>query len=210
MNDLAHFTRHAFERIAERTTLTCEELARILDRKLTINTGSKPGLNKVHLLFYSVCDDDFFVAIQDELTGTVITVLPLDYHANLAWDIPEEYCAQAKALYLNAPVKNEEPAAKSTVFYVSARFLDDNGLQKTKVIKKVESLGYNNEISALMRDQAFFDQIECFAKEKNIDYKMVFALSIKHGKKGAPIGVDLQDVHNLYRATQWRKELGYE
>ena len=79
MQAFTHFSKHAFDRIAQRTHLRCEDIARILDQKLALNTGRKPGLNRNHLLFYSIPDDDFFVAIQDELTGTIVTVLPLDY-----------------------------------------------------------------------------------------------------------------------------------
>ena len=103
MQAFANFSKHAFERIEQRTSLSYEEIAFILDRKLTVNVGKKPGIHRNHLLFYSIADDDFFVVIQDELMGTVVTILPLDYHANLAWKISQEDCFKARDIYLCYP-----------------------------------------------------------------------------------------------------------
>ena len=108
MQAFTHFSRHAFERIAQRTKLSCEEIALIIDRKLIVNTGRKPGFDRNHLLFYSAPDDNFYVAIQDGLTGTVVTVLPLDYHANLAWVVSLEDCALAEAV-LHARMTRGQP-----------------------------------------------------------------------------------------------------
>ena len=170
MQTFTHFSRHAFERIEQRTKLSCEEIARILDRKLALNTGRKPGFNRNHLLFYSAPDDDFYVAIQDGLTGTIVTVLPLDYHANLAWNIPLEDCIKAKELYLTAPVEDmqTQPASNATLFVISGHFLDGGGKQKTKVLQKLSSLPYENDIKKLLSDQAYFAKLNLLAAEKGI------------------------------------------
>ena len=98
MQAFTHFSRHAFERIGQRTKLSCEEIASILDRGLVFNTGKKPGFNRNHLLFYSEPDDDCYVAIQDGLTGTVVTVLPLDNPGNLARKVTPDDCPKAKEI----------------------------------------------------------------------------------------------------------------
>lgn len=205
MQAFTHFSRHAFERIEQRTKLPCEEIARILDRKLALNTGRKPGFNRNHLLFYSAPDDDFYVAIQDGLTGTIVTVLPLDYHANLAWSVPPEDCIKAKKLYLNAPVEDAQtqPASNATLFVISGHFLDGGGNQKTKVLQKLSSLPYENDIKKLLSDQDYFAKLDLLAAEKGIDAKRMFGISIRLGNHGAPIAIELQEVPSPNNALQW-------
>lgn len=228
MQAFTHFSRHAFERIAKRTKLTCEEIARILDRKLTINTGRKPGFNRDHLLFYSSPDDDFFVAIQDSLTGTVVTVLPLDYHTNLAWSISAEDCGRAKDICHNkAHAEDAQPQQKSQVtitpsnnkahaddaqpqhssnavlFVISGHFLDSAGNQKTKVIQKINTEPYGSDVMLFLSDQSFFSRLDVFAAETGIDAKAMFGITIRLGNHGAPIAIDLKEVLCPNTALQW-------
>ncbi len=204
MQAFTHFSRHAFERIAQRTKLRCEEIAHILDRKLALNTGRKPGFNRNHLLFYSVPDDDYYVAIQDALTGTVVTVLPLDYHANLAWDISPEDCTRAKGLCINVPPEDSQTQSisQATVFVISAHFIDGEGNQKTKVVQKISSASYKNDVRHLLSDKAVFSKLDVFATEKGIDTSRVFGITIRLGNKGAPITIDLQEVQSSKDALQ--------
>ena len=196
---------HAFERIAQRTKLSCEGIARILDQKLSLNTGRKPGFNRNHLLFYSAPDDDFYVAIQDGLTGTVVTVLPLDYHENLAWKVSPEDCVKAKELYLNAPVEDmqTQPASNATLFVISGHYLDGEGKQKTKVLQKVRSIPYENDIKQLLADHSYFAKLDLLAAEKGIEAKRMFGVSIRLGNHGVPITIELQEVPSPNKSLQW-------
>jgi hypothetical protein len=200
MQAFTHFSRHAFERIAQRTKLSCDEIAYILDHKLTINTGRKPGFNRNHLVFYSAIDDDFFVALQDGHTGTVVTVLPLDYHSNLAWKVSSEDLEAAKNLSFNVSETKaqQKPGSNSTIFMISGHFIDSNGNYKTKRIKSFYSAPYENDIKLFLADHEVFDNLPLFAKEKGIDYKMIFRISIRHGSKGSPLYIDLQEVNAAY------------
>jgi len=196
MQAFTHFSRHAFERVTQRTKLSCEEISRILDLKLALNTGRKPGLNRSHLLFYSHEDNDFFVAIQDDLTGTVVTILPLDYHANLAWSISPEECSKAKELFFSVPQEEVKSHKKfdAVQFVISIHYLDDNGKQKTKVLKKISSQPYNNKIKNLLTDESFFTKLDMFITEHGLDARQVFGISIRLGSHGVPVFVDLQEV----------------
>ena len=82
-----HFTHHAYERIAERVRIGFDQLARLIDNDLTVPLGMEPGTTRIHRLFYSHIDEQCFVLVQDERTGSVITVLPIDYHERIAWKI---------------------------------------------------------------------------------------------------------------------------
>jgi hypothetical protein len=170
-----------------------------LDQKLALNTGRTPGFNRNHLLFYSAPDHDFYVAIQDGLTGTVVTVLPLAYHANLAWNISPEDCERAKELCIRTPAKNAQtqPACNATFFVISGHFIDGEGNQKTKVIQKISSVPYENDMKNLISDQTLFLKLGVFAAEKGIDAKWIFGITIRLGNKGAPITIDLQAVQAL-------------
>ena len=86
----ARLTNHATQRLAERTTLTHDELFGLIHNQLCVIVGIEPFTNRLHKLIYSEPDKTHFVAIQDMATGEVITILPLDYHENLAWKISEE------------------------------------------------------------------------------------------------------------------------
>ena len=46
-------------------------------------------------------DDMCFVVIQDVKNGGIITVLPIDYHENIAWKIPIEAQQMAEELIMN-------------------------------------------------------------------------------------------------------------
>lgn len=192
MAGFTHFSRHAFQRVAQRTGLSCEDVTRILNRGLTVNSGQVPGFNRNHLVFFSVPDKAFFVAIQDALTGTVVTILPLEYQANLAWKITEQDCAKAKALLLNAPpIQTETPSA--SVFVISGHFLDADGTQKTKVIHRIASVRYRDELKMLLADDELFSELHKMAEAKGIDAKRMFGISVRHGNHGDPVAIDLRN-----------------
>ena len=90
-----HFTHHAYERIAERVRISTEQLARLIDNDLTVPLGMEPGTTRIDRLFYSHVDGHCFVLVQDERTGSVITVLPVDYHDRIAWKV--SFAAQQMA-----------------------------------------------------------------------------------------------------------------
>ena len=103
MNRITYFSKHALKRLDQRSVLTFYELAKILDCRVFVEIGSEPGFNREHRLFYSVKDKSYYVAIQDAHTGSVVTVLPPDYHQNICWPVKEEEFCAAKNIALNPP-----------------------------------------------------------------------------------------------------------
>ena len=91
----ATLTYHAELRLAQRTRLTVAQLIQLIDGNMTHIVGCRPQPPHAHHLFFSVKDLDHFVAVQDISTGEVITVLPLDFHANLAWKIGKQHLQSA-------------------------------------------------------------------------------------------------------------------
>lgn len=91
----ARLTTHCSQRLKERMTLLQEELCRILNDDLVVLVGQESGTNRIHKLFYSIYDETFYVAVQDELTGGVITILPPEQSR---WRIAPEAYSRAKSL----------------------------------------------------------------------------------------------------------------
>lgn len=196
MPSFANFSRHAFKRVAQRTSLSCNEIAAILDRGLVVNTGQRPGFNRVHLVFYSHLDNEYFVAIQDIATGTVITILPLDYHETLAWGISAADCERAREIFLGAQTAMEEPRVRDApkIFVISGNFLDEDGRQKTKILLKIPCDPYGNDLKKLLDANMLFQAIEESASAKGIPTERMFAISVRHGKRGLPVTFDLRYV----------------
>jgi len=94
-------TRHAIQRLSERTGLDISDIEMILmeDKILPLGDNGK----KRHSLFYSMKDDSFYVIVYDMMNNEIITILPLAYH-NI-WDVSLDAMSMAKSLILG-PVNN--------------------------------------------------------------------------------------------------------
>ena len=95
----SYLSAHADLRLQQRTRMTRAEIAHLLDQGICVKLGHQAGFYRQHLLFYSPKDAGCFVAIQDTRMGKIITILPLEYHKNLAWQVSELDCQQAKYYY---------------------------------------------------------------------------------------------------------------
>ena len=94
---LTYLSKHARYRVEHRTRLSDAEIIDILESKYTIDIGTEPASRRMHLLFYSPIDDACFIAVRDSLYGTVSTLLPLEFHAMMAWPVKQVDLDLAKA-----------------------------------------------------------------------------------------------------------------
>jgi hypothetical protein len=80
MSAFTHLSKHAFQRISERVRLSSEEVVLMLDAKITVNTGRKPGFNRDHLLLYN----DFFSNLRplppENIYTSEILEFPMDFN----------------------------------------------------------------------------------------------------------------------------------
>lgn len=104
MQRITHFSYHGGQRAKQRTAISTQEVALLLDRKLYLTIGKTPGINKEYLLFYSPPDGLCYLAIRNPLTGAVITVLPVSYQGCTGWVVTEEMCKQITEMTLNSPM----------------------------------------------------------------------------------------------------------
>jgi hypothetical protein len=187
-----HLSRHARKRVKQRTQLTNLQLSAALDQNLVVNTGCKPGLHREHLLFYSTQDECCFVAIRDKLTGKVVTVLPLDFHDNLAWPISDMQVQKAKALmHIQSPELESLPTVAHvpelpSALVVSCAYADAPGKLRYKVLVKVNAAAYQNDIGTFMHCPKTSDLLDVAAKSKGIDPALVVTLTVRIGNKGNP------------------------
>lgn len=109
------FTDHALLRVGERLIESQEELASILDNDLAVIVGVEPYSNRLSRVFLSLADHEYYVAVQDFRTGSVITILPIEYYANLQADVPEKLLIKAaKKRGMDIAVPDDLVGTKST------------------------------------------------------------------------------------------------
>ena len=164
-----NFTHHAFLRVEERITLDINEISQILKWEKFISIGMEKGTNRDHRLFYSHQDSQCFVLIQDIKTSTVITILPLDYHALICWVVSLEHQKEAKELILG---KTQAPVLENPIIYqdhqnnaheffrVFCDVLDEycNFVKKVK-LGKFEACDYDHQIDNMIISDVFIHDI---------------------------------------------------
>lgn len=126
-------TDHARLRVKQRTALSTDEVMSLLYSSSYVNLGSKPGIQKAHLLIYSNNENAWYVVVRDIVNGDVITFLTEDYHVNLFGKITDN---DKKIAYEKA-IKNNTHSNRrnSKNINISLGFIDCDGAVKTKKIK---------------------------------------------------------------------------
>lgn len=86
---LAFLSKHATVRILERFRVSPDKLTALMNAGLGKRIGASTESNLIHRLLWSPEDNNLLVAIQDVVSGTVLTVLTLemykrDYAVNLS------------------------------------------------------------------------------------------------------------------------------
>ena len=210
------YTRHAWSRVHERLSLTAAEVAEILDAGLTVDIGREDGTDRVHRLFFSVPDQVCFVAVQDVANGVVITVLPIDFHENIAWRVAEHAQDQAKRLLMHGRSTGANPtpqtgalraasdpavfgvvrpprpeqSSRTPVFRLTA-YLDD---ARAVNLGSWPSIPYAGSMEQLLNDDYFFAQLENRLREKGVDPHRCTTVYVRLGT-GEPVRVSLKIVH---------------
>lgn len=181
-----HLSKHAFSRLEQRTKLTPEALMRLLDAGAVVNAGKEPCSNREHLLFFSDLDNKCFVAIQDSLSGEVVTLLPLDYHENLAWKITvaqQEAAKRVAERALNG--KNDEDF---TYFEVKAQYMCPNE-QRIKIytLGKFPRSADLQHVHQTLSSDALRNFINQRVEEKSICWNTLLEIYFREGKSGDPV-----------------------
>ena len=185
------FTEHALERAEERLHLTCEEIALLLDEGKYVPLGKDGSSDRLHKLFYSEPDSFWFVAVQDERTAEVITVLPVEYHNR--WRIAGDALKSARAKVLGewsltvSPEQlldfSEEFKLRpgNIVFRCAATVMNELGK------KRIIGLGHiqysSRRLLQVTEDIAVHRVLHDRLMPQLLDGERLLVLIIRHGKK---------------------------
>ena len=152
------FTRHAWMRIRNRLSLTPIEVAAILDYDLSIPLGEQSG--HTHKLFFSPPDDMCFVAVQDEMVGAVVTVLPLDYHSR--WTVSQQAQDQARKLLVegSSSWRSSPVAGEPTVFRVGCYFLGPDRKLRTANLGSIPLAKVGGNLANVLESDDVLREIE--------------------------------------------------
>lgn len=178
---------HAQRRIQERTKMSDYEITSLLDKGLYVDIGRKPGFDRNHLVFYSKKDNCCFVAIRDENSGTVVTVLPLDYQANLAWSVRAEDEKYARTLATRGPstrslhVKGAAKKKKPKRFQVSAQYMDSQGDRQTQFLATFPSGLYRGDHTVLLQDVDVQERLYSALTKARVNPKVLLSLVVRLG-----------------------------
>lgn len=151
----ASVTKHASKRICQRLSLTEKKVRKLVDNGYAVNIGTEPGFNRRHMLFFCKPDMAHFVAVQDSMNGAIVTVLPLDYHRNLAWSADEADLKKAEELasyFFPAPFVPLN-------FRISFCYVDQINRQLVKSAFKWPARPYDGIPNRLFADQAFLREL---------------------------------------------------
>lgn len=108
------FTKHAIYRFRERSNDTIRNIINLLKRKKYIPIGQEN--TKKHYLIYSIVDDNYHVIICDTRNKEIITILPIDYHNNCAWNIDTNILKDVKELTVHGKISKNQPPTKYKLF----------------------------------------------------------------------------------------------
>ncbi len=151
-------TDHARLRVKQRTVLSTDEVMSLLYNSSYVNLGSKPGIQKAHLLIYSSNENAWYVVVRDIVNGDVITFLTEDYHVNLFGKITD---SDKKKAYEKATIYNTHSNKReSKNINISLGFIDCDGAIKTKKIKSIPYDEKNISKDDFLLSQDFKDLVK--------------------------------------------------
>ncbi|WP_068035163.1 hypothetical protein [Psychrobacter sp. P11G5] len=163
----AYPSSHAAKRIFQRTSMDSLELMKLLDNGACVNIGQSSGSYRRHLLFFSPEDKFYYVAIQDERNGKIITILPPAYHKNSAWKITPEQCLLAKERY--------ERCSELALVRKSMKKAEDN---RPLFDKKSQPSNHYRTVTTTKRDYKIWVQALYISEHLTTKRKTLFKTSI--------------------------------
>jgi hypothetical protein len=189
----SYFSNHALQRIKQRTLLEPNEISDIIDFGLAVDTGTEPVFEKTHWLIYSIKEDCYFFIIQDKFTGLVVTILPTQYHDNLAWSVDNESFDQAKNNIEQNSIfdKRLEFSKQFNIekiqnIKVKIRYLDLNNEAKTKTLFNLPAIEYDYNSDNVPIDNSFKNNIHQHIKRTDIKESSIFAVLLSYKKNEPP------------------------
>lgn len=200
-----NFTDHALERLSERSKLTPDELRSILDENLTIQLGKEEGTNRSAKLIFSIVDKKFFVVIQDDNSGYVVTLLPIDYWHNLTEKYYFKKLNVTKKNLISLiemvdpdnPILKHEPLGNKKKVRLALCYKDDLGYQKLLNAGTVDIGSFlserNQDLAILIKEKISFSLLK-----KNLTIDSIEGVRWAIGKELMVKGVEFSEDEEFF------------
>ena len=183
------FTRHAWVRVRNRLSLTPIEVAAILNYDLAIPIGEESG--RTHKLFFSPPDDMCFVAVQDEMAGAIVTVLPLDYHSS--WTVSQQAQDQARKLLFEGPSpwRSSPVVGKPTVFRVGCYFLCPDHKHRVANLGSMPLAKIAGSLANVLESDDILTEIEARVEKARRSGEELTMVFVRIGQRGDVMRIHL-------------------
>ena len=173
----------------------------MLEAGHSVNIGTEDGTNRVHRLFYSIPDRMCFVAVEDHINAVLITILPIDYHDNIAWRVSDAAQRQATALVVattteadcavNTRSATTDNSAGPTVFRITAYCHDGSSQLRAINLGSWPCGPYGASIERLLDDDAFFVAVQSRLSIKGFQPATCDSVYVRCGN-GKPTRISLK------------------
>jgi hypothetical protein len=177
-----------------------EDVADLLDFDLAVKIGEEKGTDRIHRLFYSHDDRQCFVAIQDDKTKMLITILPVDYYQTIAARISRSALKKAETLVsAEGNLDKSEPDFDVQVgtsggdedFRLRATIRDSKNAERQVRLGCWPSAPYRKSVERLLGDQRFLDEMQKRLRPVLLNGERAFRFYVRIGKKGEGVWVEI-------------------
>lgn len=176
----SHLSKHASCRLQQRTGFKEDKIIALLDADCYIRLGIETGFDREHCLIYCELKNEHYVAVRDIRCGTVITVLPLDYHKNLCWKINNSCLTVDVELLRRARVAAVYKINNGNMpFHISlkVRYITPSGELKTNTMKKFSAAKYSYNPEQILENKSKIQNLLSRWLRKNNPAKIVDLIS---------------------------------
>jgi hypothetical protein len=165
-----------------------EEVAHVLEAGLYVPIGTEESTSKVHKLFFS--EPDWFVVIQDEINGEVVTIIPFAHYRH--WQVSDEALQEARNLILRKKVAEVSAIPKisqdSKGYILTAVIESPEGNTKRVKLGSVPYAAYSS-ISAVAEDSRVHHQLREWVNGKMRPGEKVVNFFVRKGNRGADLRI---------------------
>lgn len=175
-----HLSKHAASRLMERTVFKQDEIITLLDSDFYVRLGVETCFEREHCLIHCEQKSEYYVAVRDIRCGTVITVLPLDYHQNLSWKLDKSCLTVNAELLRRARIAAVYKTNSGNMpFHISlkVRYIAPCGKLKTDTVKKFSAAKYSYNPELIVENQNKIQNLLFRWLRKNNPAKIVDIMS---------------------------------
>lgn len=174
MQRLAFLSSHAGLRLAQRTRLAPAAFCAQLDAGRCVDLGDEQGSNRRRRLFFSSADRQWFVCVQDWLSGEVVTVWTMAYYRAFGLAPSQDQLDRAKAVSLTCA----DGGLRPTSIAVKARYQGPEHV-KTTTLLKIKVTEFGSDLSKIVVSPQFVAIVSEGLKTKGLDPGLVFEVGLQ-------------------------------